>query len=75
MSARREAAIAAWAEVMMDALRASDNGNNPFYSDDPDTVDLARELAEAAVTYLEGARGGASRPALPGPRLTDRSAP
>jgi hypothetical protein len=41
-----------WADVMMDALRASDDGNNPFYSDDPDTIRLARQLAEAVVAHL-----------------------
>lgn len=41
-----------WADVMMEALRGSDNGNNPFYSDDEDTVSLARELGEAVVVRL-----------------------
>lgn len=41
-----------WADVMMDALRASDDGNNPFYSDDEDTISLARQLAEAVVARL-----------------------
>lgn len=41
-----------WADVMLNALCRSDNGNNPFYSDDADTVSLARELAETVVTRL-----------------------
>jgi hypothetical protein len=45
-------AVDEWADVMMDALRASDDGNNPFYSDDPDTISLARQLAEAVVAHL-----------------------
>jgi hypothetical protein len=45
-------AVDEWADVMMDALRASDGGNNPFYSDDPDTISLARQLAEAVVAHL-----------------------
>lgn len=43
-----------WADIMLDALRQSDGGNNPFYADDPDTVNLARELAEAVVAALSG---------------------
>lgn len=36
-----------WDEIMLDALRSSDGGNNPFYSDDPDTVSLAHQLGDA----------------------------
>ena len=35
-----------WTEFMLDALRASDGGNNPFYGDDDDTCALATELGE-----------------------------
>lgn len=38
---------------MMDALRNSDDGDNPFYSDDEDTISLARQLAEAVVSRLD----------------------
>jgi hypothetical protein len=44
--------VEGWADVMLDALRESDGGNNPFYSDDDDTVSLARQLAEAVVARL-----------------------
>lgn len=45
-------AVDEWAETMMDALLASDGGDNPFYSDDDDTISLARQLAEAVVGRL-----------------------
>lgn len=41
-----------WHEVVMEALRRSSNGNNPFYSDDPDTVSLAREIGDAVAAAL-----------------------
>lgn len=34
-------------EIVLDALTGSDGGNNPFYRDDRDTVDLAEEIADA----------------------------
>jgi len=47
-----ERATDEWADIMLDALRDSDGGNNPFYSDDPNTVSLARQLAETVVARL-----------------------
>ena len=41
-----------WHEVMLDALCESDGGNNPFYSDDPDAIALANELADAVLALL-----------------------
>lgn len=37
------------AEIVLEALEASDGGNNPFYGDDADTVSLARQIAESIV--------------------------
>jgi hypothetical protein len=48
--------VGSWAATMMEALRDSDDGNNPFYSDDEDTISLARQLAEAVVAHLGAAR-------------------
>ena len=45
-----------WPDVMMEALRASDDGNNPFYSDDEDTIRLAHELADAVLAALREAQ-------------------
>jgi len=43
-----------WHGVLLDALCASDGGNNPFYRDDDDTVALASELASVVRAALQG---------------------
>lgn len=37
------------ADIVLDAMVNSDGGNNAFYRDDDEAVDLARQIAEAIV--------------------------
>lgn len=43
-----------WSEVMLDALCGSDDGNNPFYRDEEDTLALSEQLAAAILRIVGG---------------------